>query len=148
MVHGVPPFPFVRESLQALQSQADVVAVSATPLAVLVREWEESGLTQYARVLAGQEMGTKQQQLAQADRGKYSPNHILMIGDALGDMEAARSNGALFCPINHGHEEAAWKRFYQEGMRKFLSGQYAGAYEAALIAEFEQLLPSVPPWKR
>ncbi|MBV9438095.1 MAG: HAD family hydrolase, partial [Acidobacteria bacterium] len=31
---------------------------------------------------------------------------------------------------------------------KFLAGEYAGAYEAALIAEFDALLPSTPPWKR
>jgi vacuolar-type H+-ATPase catalytic subunit A/Vma1 len=30
MVHGVPPFPFVRESLQALADKADIIVVSAT----------------------------------------------------------------------------------------------------------------------
>ena len=33
-------------------------------------------------------------------------------------------------------------------MRKFLAGEYAGAYEAARVTEFEALLPDVPPWKR
>ncbi len=32
-------------------------------------------------------------------------------------------------------------------MHRFLAGEYAGEYEAALIAEFEGLLPEVPPWK-
>jgi hypothetical protein len=31
-------------------------------------------------------------------------------------------------------------------MKKFFAGDFAGAYEAALIAEFEKLLPSTPPW--
>ncbi|HEX8203181.1 MAG TPA: HAD family hydrolase, partial [Isosphaeraceae bacterium] len=31
VVHGVPPFPFVRESLEALEGRADVMVVSATP---------------------------------------------------------------------------------------------------------------------
>jgi hypothetical protein len=33
-------------------------------------------------------------------------------------------------------------------VHKFLAGEYAGEYEALLIAEFEKLLPEVPPWKR
>ncbi|HIP87492.1 MAG TPA: HAD family hydrolase, partial [Anaerolineales bacterium] len=80
--------------------------------------------------------------------GKYPPDHVLMIGDAPGDLRAARANGALFYPINPGHEEESWQRFYEEAMHRFLAGRYAGEYEATLIAEFERLLPEVPPWKR
>jgi len=31
-----------------------------------------------------------------------------MIGDAPGDMIAAKSNGVLFNPINPHHEEDSW----------------------------------------
>lgn len=148
LVRGVPPFPYVRESLELLQSQADAVVVSATPGEALTREWEEHDIARYARVIAGQEMGTKKQHLALAAKGKYSPEHILMIGDAPGDMKAARANGALFFPINPGREEASWERFYREGLGRFMAGSFAGAYEAALVAEFERLLPGVPPWKK
>ncbi len=148
MVYGVPPFPFMRESLQALQGKADVVVVSATPTEALVREWEEHDIAKYARIIAGQEMGSKKQHLALAAKGKYPPDRILMMGDAPGDLEAARANGTLFFPINPGHEDTSWERFYREGLARFTAGTYAGAYEAALIAEFEQLLPSVPPWKK
>lgn len=148
LVHGVPPFPFMRESLQALQDKADVVVVSATPTEALVREWEEHDIARYARVIAGQEMGTKKQHLALAAKGKYPADHILMMGDAPGDMEAAKANGTLFFPINPGREEKSWERFFKEGLAKFTEGTYAGAYEASLIAEFEKLLPSVPPWKK
>lgn len=148
MVHGVPPFPYMRESLQSLQSQADVVVVSATPTEALVREWEEHDIAKYVRVIAGQEMGSKKQHLAWAAKDKYPADHILMMGDAPGDMEAAKSNGVLFFPINPGQEEKSWERFYKEGLARFTAGTYAGEYEAALIAEFETFLPSVPPWKK
>jgi phosphoglycolate phosphatase-like HAD superfamily hydrolase len=148
LVHGVPPFPFMRESLQAMQGTADVVVVSATPTEALVREWEEHDIAKYARIIAGQEMGSKKQHLALAAKGKYAPDHILMMGDAPGDMEAAKANGTLFFPINPGQEEKSWERFYREGLARFTAGTYAGAYEASLIAEFEKLLPSVPPWKK
>ncbi|HEX7511886.1 MAG TPA: HAD hydrolase-like protein [Candidatus Methylomirabilis sp.] len=148
MVHGVPPFPYMRESLQALQGQADVVVVSATPTEALTREWEEHDIARYARIIAGQEMGTKKQHLALAAKGKYAPDHILMMGDAPGDMEAAKANGVLFFPINPGQEEKSWERFFKEGLARFTAGTFAGTYEASLIAEFEKLLPSVPPWKK
>ena len=148
MVHGVPPFPYVRESLQYLADKADMIVVSATPTEALVREWEEHDIARYVRVIAGQEMGTKAQHLGLAAKGKYAPAHILMIGDAPGDMDAARANDTLFYPINPGREEESWQRFYEEAMHRFLAGEYAGDYEEALIAEFEAVLPEVPPWKK
>jgi len=148
MVKGVPPFPYVQESLEALAKVADIIVVSATPGEALVREWQEHDIAPYARVIAGQEMGSKKEHLQYAAKGKYPPGHILMIGDALGDLQAAQANGALFFPINPGDEDKSWERFYKEGMAKFLAGEFAGAYEAALIVEFEKLLPEVPPWRR
>ena len=148
MVHGVPPFPYVRESLSFLADKADMIVVSATPIEALTREWEEHDIARSVRVIAGQEMGKKALHLKLAANGKYAPDHILMMGDAPGDMRAARANNALFYPINPGHEEASWQRFYEEALHKFLAGEYAGAYEAERIAEFEALLPEVPPWKK
>ncbi len=147
MVHGIPPFPYVKQSLEMMRGTADAVVVSATPTEALNREWQEHDIAQYARVIAGQELGTKKQHLALAAKDKYPDSHILMIGDAPGDMAAARANGARFFPINPGYEDASWERFYREGFGRFITGTYAGAYEAALIAEFERLLPETPSWK-
>jgi phosphoglycolate phosphatase-like HAD superfamily hydrolase len=148
MVHDVPPFPYVRESLQFLADKADMIVVSATPVEALTREWEEHDIARYVRAIAGQEQGKKALHLELAARGKYPSDRILMIGDAPGDMKAARANDALFYPVNPGHEEASWQRFYEEAAHRFLAGEYAGAYEEGLIAEFEAILPEVPPWKR
>lgn len=148
IVHGVPPFPFVRESLQMMETEADIVVVSATPTEALIREWEEHDIARHVRVIAGQEMGSKKQHLALAAKGKYAPDHILMIGDAPGDLDAARANGALFFPVNPGREEESWERFYKEAFQRFVSGTYKGDYEAGLIEEFQKLLPETPPWKK
>ncbi len=148
MVHDVPPFPFVRESFEALSKKADMICVSQTPGEALQREWEEHSVSKYAAVIAGQEMGSKSEHLKLAAAGKYPAEKCLMIGDAPGDLKAARANGFLFFPVNPGHEEASWQRFYEEAMGRFLAGTYAGDYERALIAEFDALLPDVPPWKR
>lgn len=148
MVYGIPPFPYVRDSLEHLSDKADMIVVSQTPTEALEREWQEHSIDCYVRVIAGQEMGTKSEHIALATKGRYAPDHILVIGDAPGDMKAAQANGALFYPINPGHEEESWQRFYEEAVHKFLAGEYAGDYEARLIAEFDKLLPEVPPWKR
>jgi len=148
IVHNLPPFPYVRESLELLQNKADTVVVSATPTDTLIQEWQVSKIDHHVRAIAGQELGTKKQHLKMATEGKYAANRVLMIGDALGDLEAARANHALFFPINPGHEEESWERCYKEGLKKFLAGEFAGAYEDSLIAEFDALLPSTPPWKR
>ena len=148
IVRDVPPFPGVRESLELLQAFADVIVVSATPGEALEREWAEHDITKYVKVVAGQEMGTKAECIALAKNGRYADDHILMVGDAPGDLSAARKNGVLFYPINPGNEELSWTRFINEAHAKFLNGTYAGAYEESLIAEFETYLPESPPWKK
>jgi phosphoglycolate phosphatase-like HAD superfamily hydrolase len=144
MVRGVPPFPWVRESLQRLSPQADILVVSATPQEALIREWQEHELDGYVRAICGQESGTKKQFMGMA--AKYPKDHALMIGDAPGDYAAAKANAALYFPINPGAEEASWKRFHDEGIERFLSGSFAGKYQAELSAEFDRFLPAKPPW--
>jgi phosphoglycolate phosphatase-like HAD superfamily hydrolase len=148
IVRNCPPFPFVLESLQALHDKCDVMCVSATPFEALQREWQEHDIAKYTCAIAGQEMGLKKDHLRQAAGGKYPPHNILMIGDALGDLKAAQANGALFYPINPGDEAASWRRFHDEALGRFLGGEYTGAYQDRLIAEFRSFLPSTPPWKR
>lgn len=144
---GLPPFPFVRECLQKAQPKADMLVCSQTPTEALQREWEEQGVAQYVFAIAGQEMGTKTEHIRLAAEGRYEKAKMLMIGDALGDMKAARGNGALFYPINPGDEDTSWKRLHDEALDKFFNGTYAGAYEEALIKEFDKYLPETPPWK-
>ncbi|MFC1614395.1 HAD family hydrolase [Gemmatimonadota bacterium] len=147
MVEGCGPFAYVRESLELIKQKADIVVVSATPVPALEKEWTEHDIARFTRVIAGQEMGSKKEHLALAAVGKYPPEKILMVGDAPGDMKAARANGALFFPINPGHEEQSWQRMAEEAFERFTAGTYAGKYEAELIEEFEALLPDTPPWK-
>ncbi|MGC8643699.1 MAG: HAD family hydrolase [Isosphaeraceae bacterium] len=147
VVHDVPPFPFVRESLGSMQGKADVMVVSATPGEALNREWEEHGLRPMVGLIAGQELGSKREHLALAAVGRYEPHRILMVGDAPGDMKAATANGVLFYPVDPGQEDESWQRFFEEALPRFLNENYAGSYMDEQIARFQQLLPETPPWK-
>jgi phosphoglycolate phosphatase-like HAD superfamily hydrolase len=148
VVHDVPPFSFVRESLEIMKGRADVMVVSATPGEALDREWQEHGLKPLVSLIAGQELGSKKEHLALAAVGRYESHHILMVGDAPGDLQAAESNGILFYPIDPGFEDESWQRFFEEGLPRFLSQDYAGAYMNAQVTRFRQLLPDTPPWRR
>jgi len=147
MVHGVPPFPHVRRSLEKVAAKADVIVCSATPCEALEREWKESGLAPFVKVIAGQEMGSKKEQLALAIEGRYDKKKVVMIGDAPGDQQAAKANEVTFYPINPGHEAASWQRFGDEVADRFFAGEYDAGLQRELTTEFEALLPSVPPWK-
>jgi phosphoglycolate phosphatase-like HAD superfamily hydrolase len=146
IVRGVALFPMVRECLNKLTPRADAIVVSQTPGAVLRREWAEHKIDSYVQLIAGQEMGTKTEHLKLAAAGKYPPANILMIGDAPGDLKAAKSNGVLFYPIVPHHEEQSWQYLLEEGLPRFFAGKYAGEFANRLAGEFEASLPSAPPW--
>jgi phosphoglycolate phosphatase-like HAD superfamily hydrolase len=146
IVHGVPPFPLVRECLEEMKAQADAICISQTPGAALKREWAEHKIEPFIEMIAGQEMGTKTEHLKFAAVGKYPLENILMIGDAPGDLKAAKANGVLFYPIVPHHEEQSWKYLLEEGLPRFFAGKFAGEFENRLTAEFEASLPTEPPW--
>ena len=146
MVHSVPPFPHVREGLEKIAPYADIVIVSATPQEALEREWAEHDLLPLVAAVKGQEAGTKKEVIASL-KDSYAPGHVLMIGDAPGDRDAAKANDALFFPICPDQEAKSWASF-PKTMEAFLNGTYADGLEAENIAYFETLLPTQPNWER
>jgi len=147
-IRSLPPFDGAAAALDRIARDSDILCVSQTPAEALAREWRESGLDRCLFAIAGQEVGSKSEQLAFAGRGKYPPQAVLMIGDAPGDLQAAADNQALFYPILPGREPESWQRLRAEAYDRFLADAFAGAYQQALIAEFEALLPERPPWER
>ena len=142
----LPPFPPVPETLGKIGEYADSIVVSQTPVEALEREWDEHDITKYVRIIAGQEHGTKTEHLALASVNKYPKDKILMIGDAPGDLKAARQNVVLFYPVIPGKEEESWKKLQNEGLDRFFNGTYAGKYENQLLNDFNKGLPENPSW--
>ena len=146
IVHGVPPFPLLRQTLEKALAQADMMVISQTPCDALEREWAEHDISKFVEIIAGQEMGTKTEHLKFAAVDNYAVEKILMIGDAPGDHKAAKANGVLFFPILPGREEDSWERLHGEALDRFFAGTYAGEYEEKLFAEFDGCLPENPSW--
>ena len=62
--------------------------------------------------------------------------------DKLTTLEALKNETIDF------RDERSWQQFHEEGIDKFLNGEFAGDYEQSLYDEFKKYLPSTPPWKR
>ncbi len=149
IVHDVPPFPFVRESLEALGNVADMMV--RLPDAGRGAARGNGKSTTSPSTPPSSRPGDGQQDRAPEARRRAASmpkDHVLMIGDAPGDFKAAQANGFLFFPVNPGSEDKSWQRFYEEAMARSSRAPTPATTRAKLIAEFEALLPDVPPWKR
>lgn len=144
--NGVKPFPWVKAALAMMAKSADVIVVSQMPHNSCYKEWTEHNLAEHVALLGGQELGTKAEQLKVAMAGRYAPDKVLMVGDAPGDLEAARKNNVLFFPTVPGEEEASWQELMADGFEQFVCGRYAGSYQDTKIATFQKRLPDTPPW--
>ncbi|MCA9246260.1 MAG: HAD family hydrolase [Planctomycetales bacterium] len=142
--HGVPPYPYARETLKKLAGFADVLVVSNMPNKLLTKEWQQHELAGYVKAICGREAGSKAQSMGVAEN--FPEHHALMVGDSYYDLAAARTANCLFFPINPGAEEASWRRLYEEGVDRFLTETFAGPYQDELLVEFERHLPAHPAW--
>jgi phosphoglycolate phosphatase-like HAD superfamily hydrolase len=113
-VTNVPAFKWAVEGLSRIHQHSDAICVSQTPHEALMREWSEHGLLDRVSAVAGQELGTKADHLRLAAGGKYPADRTLKIGDAMGDLSAAKANRVLFYPILPQREEESWERFCKE----------------------------------
>jgi len=140
LAKGIKPFKNAESALELMTKNADIMAISSASSKGLNEEWNSTGLLRYVELLGGQETGNKKFQLQTAASGKYAPTKILIIGDAPGDLEAARSINALFFPIIPGKEEESWTRLRDEAIPCFFINKYHGEYEEKLIRIFLDFL--------
>ena len=134
------PFKGVKEGLAAVHLVADTAVVSSANAGAIQSEWNRHGLAQYMNVMLGQEVGSKAACIHAMAEGRYDKDKVLMVGDALGDLDAAQKNGVLFYPILVGREEESWKRLAEEAIHKLLHDIYRGAYQEQLIKEQRSIL--------
>lgn len=91
----------------------------------VVEEWESWGMLQDVDLVLSQEDGTKRRLLSALLSKGYAPDHVLMIGDAPGDAEAAQRCGVNFYPIRVRWEGQDWLSFPQEALPLLLNGAYS-----------------------
>ena len=143
----IPPFDKVKECLELMAQDTDILIVSKTPYSDLANYWEAQGIAQYVQIISGQEMGSKGHHIEAAKKaGNYDDNQVLMIGDGGGDLKAVKVNKGLFYPTAPGVEQKAWDNFPQ-AFQRFIKREYKGEFEDNLLQAFDQALLTFPPWQ-
>lgn len=123
------PYPLAKEALAFAHERADVAIVSSANLGAVLEEWERHQLLEHTDVVCAQDAGSKAFCIGVLLEKGYAPDHVLMCGDAPGDLAAAEKNGVYYYPILVKNEKASWQEFIDCGFDKLLSGTYGGAYQ-------------------
>lgn len=131
-----PPYPGVREALDYALGKLDIAVISSSNMSAILEEWQAHDLLSYPSVITSQEIGTKEACIAALLQKGYAPDHVLMIGDAYPDVEAALANSVWYYPICTRREGESWIEFRETYLDIFLSGNYR-AFSIALMEKFE-----------
>lgn len=131
------PFNGVSRTLEKLHAEADVAVISSANGGAVKEEWTRCRLIEHTDALLTQEYGSKAHCIGELKNGcGYEPDKILMVGDAVGDYDAARENGVLFFPVLVGRESLSWSELGGEGLERLLNGTYKGEYAEELYDKF------------
>lgn len=132
----IKPFAGVEDAMKKIHEQCDIAVVSSANPEAVKAEWERFHLMEHVDLVCAQDMGTKAFCIGEILKKGYELSHVLMCGDAVGDMQAAASNGVLYYPICVNHENESWANITKEPFEKFIEGSYAGEFQDGVIKKF------------
>ena len=130
------PFEGAREGLESCHAFADVAIVSSANREAVEEEWEKFDLLPHTDIVLTQDIGSKAFCISEMLKFGYDRSCVLMVGDAIGDLDAAKKNRVLYFPILPGHEKDSWEELSRIALEKLQSGEYAGEYQEKKINEF------------
>ncbi len=137
------PFEGALEGLKRAHEFADIAVVSSANRKAVEDEWGIHGLLEHVDYVMCQDNGSKADCIAQMIKMGYKPKNIVMVGDAPGDLDAAKKNGVSFFPILVNHESLSWTNFKNEGVMALKYGfeddegeEEEGDYQQMLIEDF------------
>ncbi|MGG7323791.1 HAD family hydrolase [Clostridium baratii] len=134
------PFEGVAEGIKEAKKIADIAIVSSANEQAVLDEWKEHGLLEHVDIVLTQNIGSKAYCISKLIEKGYKRDNILMVGDALGDYEAAKVNEVLYYPILVKKEKESWERFLSEALDKFINNTYMDKYQEQVANEFEKNL--------
>ncbi len=134
------PFEGVKEGIDKAHEVADIAIVSSANEKAVLDEWNAHKLLDSVDIILTQNVGSKAYCIKRLSEKGYDKDKILMVGDALGDLNAAKDNDVLYYPIMVRREKESWDIFKSEVLNRFTSGEYAGSYEEKCIQAFKENL--------
>lgn len=129
------PFQSARDGLAAAHGFADVAVVSSANRDAVEEEWSQHGLLEHTDILLAQDVGSKAHCIAKMLEFGYQKDHVLMVGDAPGDCDAAKTNGVWFYPILVNKEDESWQELQDVALSKLASGEFE-AYQQEKERQF------------
>ena len=129
------PYNGAKEGLAAAHTFADVAMVSSANRDAVEEEWGKFGLLEHTDIVLAQDIGSKAACIAEMLKFGYARDHVLMVGDAPGDCDAAEKNGVYYYPILVNHEKASWDEAIATAFIKLQDGEYA-EYEVQKKQDF------------
>ena len=126
----------MREGISLVHQLADIAIVSSANPDAVEKEWGGHGLLQDVDIMLAQNAGSKAVCIGKLLEYGYDRNHVMMVGDAPGDLQAARKNGVHFYPILVAREYESWKGI-MDAAGRLASGRFTEAYQKELINAFE-----------
>lgn len=132
-----PAFDGVKDALEDAVNKVDISIVSSSNMSAITEEWGYFDLLKYVSLITSLESGSKKECLARIIATGVDPKHILMVGDAMPDVEAAQANGVWFYPISIGNEKQSWNDLRTKYLPIFTSGRF-GEVQQELLETFER----------
>lgn len=139
-----PAFAAVASTLaKAVDRGLSVFVVSSATREAIRREWSEAGIADAVVAFFGQEDGSKTEILRRLVLRSGHASRLLMVGDAPGDLEAARAAHARFFPIIPGSENDSWTALRDTVLAVYPPAFPPAEWVDAWQARFRRALPDV-----
>ena len=130
----------VKDCLKAASKYADIAVVSSANANAVEVEWSSNQLLNYVDVVMTQECGSKADCLKLMLSKGYANNKILMVGDAPGDIEAAKNCKVLYYPIIVDREVESWVNFKEDILDSFIHETYEKKFMIECESQYIQNL--------
>ncbi len=133
------PFDNIKEKINIAHKTCDIAVVSSANYDAIDSEWSKHKLKEDIDIILAQDIGSKSYCISKLLEKGYKRNNVIMIGDSLGDMNAAMDNLVHFYPILVGKESISWDKFYK-ALDNLTNENYTEEYQEQLNKEFIQNL--------
>ena len=130
------PFDGVLEGLSYAHQYCDIAIVSSANRQAVEEEWEMYHLSEHVDIILAQDVGSKAYCIQELLKKGYDKGNVLMVGDAPGDLDAAKKNDVSFYPILVKHEKESWREFVDIVLGRLVADAYQGDYEKVKINQF------------
>jgi len=118
------PFEGVKSALEEISKVAQIAIVSSANSEAVNSEWKRHELMPFVSEFFGQERGSKAAAIKEIKSLGFEKEKILMVGDAPGDLDAAKVNEVHFYPILFGKEKESWETLVAKILPEFIGGHY------------------------